>query len=85
MFQLVDQEKTRISHLRKKYDSKGAKIFEDEFALDVLLELMSDILNDQSLGIVYFMVDALDECDSDIHELLQRIINDSFNVSPKVK
>ena len=85
IFQLVDQEKTLISHLRKKYDSKGAKMFEDENALDVLLELLSDILNDQSLGAVYFMVDALDECDTEIHELLQRIVDESFKVSPKVK
>lgn len=85
IFQLVDQEKTLISHLREKYDSKGAKIFEDENALDVLLELLSNILNDQRLGVVYFMVDALDECDDEIHELLQRIIDKSFKLSAKVK
>ena len=85
IFQLVDQEKKLISHLRKRYDSKGAKVFEDENALDVLLELLSNILKDQRLGNVYFMVDALDECDAEIHELLQRIIDESFEASPKIK
>lgn len=85
IFQLVDQEKTLISHLRKEHDSKGPKIFEDENALDFLLKLLSNILNDQRLGVVYIMVDALDECDADIHELLQRIINESFKLLSKVK
>ena len=85
IFQLVDQEKRLVSHLRERYDSKGPKVFEDENALDVLLELLSNILKDQSLGTVYFMVDALDECDAEIHEFLQRIIDGSFEVSPKIK
>lgn len=71
--------------MRGKYDSNGAKIFEDENALDVLLELLSNILNDQRLGTVYLMIDALDECDAEIHELLRRIIDKSFKLSAKVK
>lgn len=85
IFQLVDQEKTLIRHVREKYDSAGARLFRDENALFALQEVLSNILKDQSLGNVYFMVDALDECDAEIYDLLKWIIRTNSEISPKIK
>src|SRR5947207_6658387 len=46
--------------------------------------ILLDMLSDLSLGSVILMVDALDECDSGLDELLKLISRDSFR-SPKVK
>ena len=46
--------------------------------------ILLDMLSDLSLGSVILMVDSLDECDSELDELLKLISRDSFQ-SPKVK
>lgn len=85
IYHLVDQEKKLIRHVRKSYDSAGRRLFEDGNALYALRMVFLDILKDPSLGNVYFMIDALDECDSKILELLEWIIHKNFEVSPKIK
>ena len=73
IYLLVDQQKTLIRHLRKKYDSSGRQLFEDGNAFQALSEIFSDILHDSSLARVYLMVDALDECNSKLSQLLDLI------------
>ncbi len=85
IYLLVDQEKTLIRYVRKKYDTTGRRLFEDENAPYALREILLNILMDQSLGNVYLMVDALDECDPKIHDLLQWIIDESPKMSPRIK
>lgn len=85
IYHLVDQEKKLICHVRKTYDSAGKQLFEGPNALYALRAILSDILKDESLGDVYFMIDALDECDTRIQELLDWIIHEDSKMSPKVK
>lgn len=85
IYHLVDQEKKLIRHVRKSYDSAGRRLFEDENALYALRMVFLDMLKDPSLGHVCFMIDALDECDSKILELLDWIIREKSEVSPKIK
>ena len=85
IYHLVDQEKKLIRHVRKSYDSAGRRLFEDGNALYALQMVFLDMLKDPSLGNVYFMVDALDECDPKILELLEWIIRENSEVSPKIK
>ena len=85
IYHLVDQEKKLIRHVRKSYDSAGRRLFEDGNALYALQMVFLDMLKDPSLGNVYFMVDALDECDPKILELLEWIIRKNSEVSPKIK
>ena len=47
--------------------------------------MLLDILKDRSLGNVYFMVDALDECDRKVYELLRWIIGEARGLSSKIK
>ena len=85
IYLLVDQEKGLIRHVRKSYDKAGKRMFEDENALYALQMVLKDILADPSLENVYFMVDALDECDSTILDLLKWISKMDSQVSYKIK
>ena len=60
-------------------------MFEGPNATYALRGILSDILKDESLGNVFFMIDALDECDAKIHELLDCIIREDSKISPKIK
>ena len=85
IYHLVDQEKKLVHHIRKTYDGAGRQLFEGPNAMYALRAILSDILKDQSLGKVCLMVDALDECDTKVHELLDWIIREDSESSPKIK
>ena len=85
IYHLVDHEKQLIRYIRKCYDKAGRRIFEDENALYALQAVLVDILRDQSLGNVYFLVDALDECDATVHDLLRWICSTDSQLSSRTK
>ena len=85
IYLLVDQEKTLIRHLRERHDTVGRRLFEGPNAQYALLDILLYILEDPSLNHVYLMIDALDECDNKIHELLEWIIERNPDLSPKIK
>lgn len=85
IYLLVDQEKKLVRHIRRFYDGVGRKLFEGPNAMYALRVIFSDILKDQSFENVYLMIDALDECDPKIHELLDWIISEDSELSPKIK
>jgi len=85
IYHLVDQEKKLIRHVRRSYDSAGRRLFEDENAPYALRMVFLDMLKDPSLGDVYFMVDALDECDPKIVETLDWITREKSELPRKIK
>lgn len=85
IYLLVDQEKHLVRHIRKMYDGAGRQLFEGPNAMYALRMMLTDILKDQSLDQVYLMVDALDECDTKVHELLDWIIQADSELPPKFK
>jgi hypothetical protein len=89
VWMVLVQQPPLISHLRKKYDPVGPKLFEDnKYTFYALLEALNNMLGDMRLARVYLIVDALDECiDKDkagLAELL-RLISTTIATSPKVK
>ena len=85
IYLLVNEQKTLIRHLRKRYDTAGSRLFDDPNALYALREILLDILADSSLARVYLMVDALDECDSNLSQLLDLIARNDSKSSSRVK
>jgi hypothetical protein len=67
---LVTQQPSLASHIRKKYDYGGKTIFEDANAWVVLAEIFEAVLQDPSLRMTYLIIDALDECVTDLPRLL---------------
>ncbi|EUC38905.1 hypothetical protein COCCADRAFT_81837 [Bipolaris zeicola 26-R-13] len=74
LYMLVIQNPLLSSHIRKRYDQVGKKLFEDANAWVALSQIFVDIVCDKDLNTVYLFVDALDECVTDLHKLLDLII-----------
>ncbi|KNG48588.1 hypothetical protein TW65_04662 [Stemphylium lycopersici] len=81
---LVTQQPSLASHIRKKYDCAGKAMFEDANAWIVLTEIFEAVLQDPSLRMTYLMIDALDECVTDLPKLLEFVAKQS-SVSSRVK
>ncbi|KAF1829399.1 HET-domain-containing protein, partial [Decorospora gaudefroyi] len=74
---LVTQQPSLASHVRKKYDHAGKAMFEDANAWVVLTEIFQAVLQDPSLRMTYLIVDALDECVTDLPKLLEFVAKQS--------
>jgi hypothetical protein len=84
IFMLVDQHPTLISYVRREYDKAGAKVFEDSNAWEALLGILTSILRDPLLQTTYLIIDALDECTTELSRLLDLIVGKSASY-PNVK
>ncbi|KAL4739561.1 hypothetical protein BDV11DRAFT_169973 [Aspergillus similis] len=74
IYQLAVQENALISYIRSDYDSRGRSLFEDANAFFALSRILSKMLDHPSLPKVYLIVDALDECQTDLQPLLELIM-----------
>jgi FMN phosphatase YigB (HAD superfamily) len=77
VYLLIDQQPSLISHIRKKYDHAGKILFEDANAWVALSKIFTNILQDPSLNNTYLIIDALDECITDLPKLLDFIVQKS--------
>jgi hypothetical protein len=73
IYMLVDRQPSLLSHVQKRYDRAGRKLFEDVNAWVAACDIFLDILRDPALPTPYLVVDALDECQTGRSELLQLI------------
>ncbi|KAM0258102.1 hypothetical protein ACHAQJ_004007 [Trichoderma viride] len=74
MYLLLEQRPSLISHLRIKYNTTGKKLFQGANVWVTLVEIFTDMVNNTELKDAIFMVDALDECATDRHKLLDFIV-----------
>lgn len=84
IYLLIDQQRSLISHIRDKYDQAGNRLFEDVNAWVALSAILKDILQDPGLKSTYIIIDALDECITDLPKLLN-IILELLPINPTVK
>ncbi|KAL6362891.1 hypothetical protein LRP88_02291 [Fusarium phalaenopsidis] len=77
IYLLVDQQPSLISHVRKKHDHAGKQLFEDWNAWEALSKILESILNDRVLDGAILIVDAVDECKTNRHQLLNLIAKPS--------
>ena len=84
VYLLVEQQPSLCSHLRKRYDHAGRALFADENAWFVLSEILTDILQDLSSTSTFLVIDALDECVTDLPKLVKLVI-DISTACPHVK
>jgi hypothetical protein len=78
LYMLVHQQPSLALHIRKKYDQTGKSLFEDVNAWTALTEIFADILQDPSLSKICLIIDALDECITDLPKLLDFIARQSI-------
>ena len=84
IYLLLDQQPSLLSHVRSEYDRAGETLFQDANTWDALSRILANILRDPSLQTTYFLIDALDECVTDLPQLLDLIAQKSSG-SPQVK
>lgn len=75
IYLLVDQQPSLVSHIRKKYDQAGQSVFEDANAWVALSDIFKNMIQDRDLKMAYLVVDALDECVTDLPKLLDLVIH----------
>jgi hypothetical protein len=73
IYVLACQQPFLISHLRKEYDHAGRKLFEDSNAFYSLSDIFQYMVQDPKLDTAYLVVDALDECEVGLPQLLDLI------------
>jgi hypothetical protein len=84
LYLLVSQQPALTAHVRKRYDEAGRSMFEDANAWIALTEMFADVLQDPNLDTTYILVDALDECTTDLLKLLLFLAQHS-SASSRVK
>lgn len=77
LYLLVSQQPALTAHVRKRYDEAGRSMFEDANAWVALTETFADVLQDPNLDTTYILVDALDECTTDLPKLLHFLAQQS--------
>jgi NACHT domain len=84
IYLLINQQPSLIPCLREKYDHADKALFEDANAWVALSEIFTTVLQDPSLKNAYLIIDALDECQTDLPQLLDFIAQKS-SAFPHVK
>jgi hypothetical protein len=67
LYLLLNQQPSLISYVQKKHDRVGKALFEDTNAWTALCDIFANILQDPNLNNTYLIIDALDECEADLH------------------
>ncbi|KAK4233014.1 hypothetical protein C8A03DRAFT_39311, partial [Achaetomium macrosporum] len=81
---LLIQQPHLISHLRLKHKNTGPALFRGDTAFIALSNVFKSMLKDPGFSAVYFVIDALDECEQGLADLIQ-LISTSLTLSEKVK
>lgn len=84
-YHMLAQQPSLISHLRKEYDTAGPKLFEDVNAFTSMSRIINNMLHDPELNQVYLVVDALDECQLGLEQLLNFINETSAHPTCQVR
>lgn len=77
IYSLVVKQASLLSHVRSRYDQAGKTLFEDINVWNALSNIMNNILKDPTLQNTYLVIDALDECTTDLPLLLDLVIQQS--------
>ena len=81
LFLLAKQQESPISHIRERHKDVGKQLFDGVNAWAALSQIFTSILNDPNLQDTYIVIDALDECVTDLPLLLDFIVRKSSRSS----
>lgn len=85
IYLLIVGKRTPIEPLREEYDVRGKQLFDGKNAFFALRRILLEMLRDSSLTRVYLLIDALDECDYGLSELLGLTADPDFGSLKKIK
>lgn len=64
---------------------QGREVFDSPNAVAMLTTMLSAMLRDTTLGTVFVLIDAVDECDNGMHDFLEWVIDQSSDPSSRAK
>ncbi|KAK6449696.1 hypothetical protein FP744_10005946 [Trichoderma asperellum] len=73
IYLLIVQEPLLISHVQTRYKHAGKDLFSDVNAWVALCEIFVAILQDSKVKEIILIIDALDECETDLPKLLDAV------------
>jgi hypothetical protein len=81
IYLLITQRPSLVIHLQDKYEHAGSKLFDDSSAFYSLSKVFKEILYNCQQAPIYLAIDALDECETGLPQLLNLITQtaDDFN------
>ncbi|KAL6701103.1 hypothetical protein J3F84DRAFT_392762 [Trichoderma pleuroticola] len=82
---IIGRQPVLFSHMRDGYEKAGKKLFEDTNSWYSLSQIFFNLVNDLNLQSSIIIIDALDECRTDLSQLLDLIAKDISSSSSKVK
>ncbi|PNP52544.1 hypothetical protein THARTR1_06891 [Trichoderma harzianum] len=82
---IIGRQPVLFSHMRDGYEKAGKKLFEDTNSWYSLSQIFLNLVNDPNLQSPIIIIDALDECRTDLSQLLELIAKDVSSPSSKVK
>jgi hypothetical protein len=71
--QMIAQQRSLISIVRERYDLEGQDLFKGPNAFIALSEIFTKMLQSPTIKKIYLVVDALDECETELLQLLKYI------------
>lgn len=72
---LAEENPTSLERIAKIYDNSTKSIMSSWLGWNPLCELFKGTLSDLGRARVYLMIDALDECESELQNLLRLVVN----------
>jgi Cdc6-like AAA superfamily ATPase len=73
IYLLLIQQECLLTYLRKKYNHSGRQLFEGANTFYALSEIFTNMVHDARLSAVYLIIDALDECQTGLTDVLDLI------------
>ncbi|KAL7904347.1 Pfs, NACHT and WD domain protein [Trichoderma velutinum] len=74
IYLIIAQQPSLISHVQEKYNHAGKTLFSDTNAWVALSEIFATIIQDPKTEKLILIIDALDECETDLPNLLNLIV-----------
>ncbi|KAI8710958.1 NACHT domain-containing protein [Fusarium sp. LHS14.1] len=74
IYLLLLQQPFLISHIQDRYDHAGRRVFEDTNAFYTLSQALASMLRDHHAEGCCMVIDALDECETGLQQLLDFIV-----------
>jgi hypothetical protein len=84
LYLLVAQQPSLLSYVQEKYDDAGKPLFNDDDSWFALREILANMLRDPNLQSACLVIDALDECETELQRLLG-LISEHSDASSRVK
>ncbi|KAJ5133506.1 hypothetical protein N7526_004871 [Penicillium atrosanguineum] len=81
IYSLVERQPSLLCHVRSQYD-QAEKTFSEDLNANALSKILDSILKDPTLQNTYLVIDALDECTTDLPILLDLVFQEASIHSP---